>query len=118
MTKIKLSTGEVARPEYPTRDVMEATLRAFQGFVDTNRVGIGKPFDTGMGFEVGCALAAIMIEGLPAIATPRDMRVMSEDAGDRVLEYMKLYRESFMKSGKRAIEAFGGVEIPTTGSSH
>lgn len=118
MSKIKLSTGEFPRPDYDTREVMEATLRAYQGFVEAGQDGKGKPFDTGMGFEAGCALAALMVEALPGVATPRDLRVMSEEAAARVLHYMKIYRETYEKSGRRAIERFGGVEIPTSGSAH
>ena len=118
MSKIKLSTGETTLPEYDTRQVMEALLRTYQGFVQAGADGEGKPFDTGIGFEVGCALAALMVDALPAIATTRDMRVMSEAAGARVLEYMKIYRETFEQSGQRAIELFGATGIPTTGTSH
>lgn len=117
MSKIKLSTGDYPRQEYADQDVMEATLRAFQGFTGVKEEA-GAPFDTGMAFEASCALAALMVEALPGVATPRDMRVMSEEAGARVLHYMKIYRETYEATGRRALLAFGATEVPSSGTAH
>lgn len=111
MSTIKLSTGEFPRQEYSYEEVMTEALAAFRGIVQAHG-GEGSPFDTGLASEACYALAAMMIETLPAVATNRDMRTMAEDAGGRILAYTKVFRETYEKHGRHALEALGASSIP------
>ncbi|MBO9377936.1 hypothetical protein GG804_14270 [Sphingomonas histidinilytica] len=109
---IKLSTGEYPRQTYDPEEVMKATLRAFQGITGVGDKPEGAAFDTGLAAEVAYALAAMMIEALPGVATNRDLRVMSEEAGTQILHYMRAFRDHHAETGRHPLERFGAVGIP------
>ncbi len=108
MSKIKLSTGEFTRDTYDPADVMAVVLRAMHAITGE---GEGRAFDTGLTSEAACALAALLIEALPRVKTNMDMRVMAEEVGSRVHEYVRMFRDTYAQTGRHAIEHFG-IEVP------
>lgn len=109
MSKIKLSSGEFDREAYDPKDVMAVALRALHGI--TGGGGEGHAFDSGLTSEAICALAAMLIEALPAVKTNMDMRIMAEEAGGRIHAYVRTFRDTHAQTGRHAIEHMG-IEVP------
>ena len=91
---------------------MRAALDAFQGVTGVRKGEGAAAFDTGLSAEALYALAAMMIETLPGVATNRDLRVMAEEAGSRIHYYLRIFRDTYEKTGRHPIEHLGAVATP------
>ncbi len=90
---------------------MTEAMQMLRGMLDA-KGGTGIGFDTGLTTEACYALAAMLIEALPDIRTNGDMRVMAEDAGKRILAYVRTFRNVYEERGVHAIEALGVGTTP------
>lgn len=62
-------------------------------------------------------VAALLTEFMPTAKTPRDLRLMSEDFGDKVFRYSKAIRQESQAKGEPVIYRFGGTTVVAPGNA-